>query len=258
MDGVLAARDPLTDQWIKKGNPGSMQSVRDFFCRTRSDVDVLWEHHSSNEPKIRNGEMNMKKMMWVLMGVLFLSIPSAGAETVTFDDLGLDPETYYNGSDGAGGFETTGVAFNNFYDDTYGPYWEGFAYSNTTDTTTPDYTNQYSAITGTGEDNSSNYGVAYVAGFYGTIPTMTFAEEVNLAEAYITNTTYAFLAMQDGNAPAKKFGGDTGNDPDYYVLTITGKDADGVVTGVMEFYLADFRFDDNAQDYIMTIGLPWT
>lgn len=199
--------------------------------------------------------MNMKEMIWVLVGVLCLSISSAGAEVVTFDDLSLNSESYYNGSDDAGGFTTTGVAFNNFFDNTYGPYWEGFAYSNVVDTTTLDYTNQYSAITGTGVDGSSIYSVGYVAGFYGTIPTITFSEEVLLAEAFITNTTYTFLAMRDGYAQAKKFGGDTGNDQDWYLLTITGKDSDGLVTDVIDFYLADFRFDDNLQDYIID---DWT
>ena len=197
----------------------------------------------------------MKKMMWVLLGALIIVVPSAGAEIVTFDDLNLDPETYYNGSDDAGGFTTAGVTFNNYFDDTFGPYWEGFAYSNTTDTTTPGFTNQYSVITGMGVDGSSNYGVCYAEGFNGTIPTITFADEVNLAEAYITNTTYAFLAMQDGEGPAKKFGGDTGTDLDWYLLTITGKDTDGLVTGDIEFYLADFRFVDNSQDYIVD---AWT
>ncbi len=197
----------------------------------------------------------MKKMMWVLMGVLIIGVPSAGAEIVTFDDLTLDPETFYNGSDDAGGFTTAGVTFNNFYDDTFGPYWEGFAYSNTTDVTTAGFTNQYSVITGVGADGSSNYGVCYAEGFNGTIPTITFADEINLAEAHITNTTYAFLAMQDGEGPAKKFGGDTGNDPDWYLLTITGKDADGMNTGDVTLYLADFRFGDNSQDYIID---AWT
>jgi hypothetical protein len=203
--------------------------------------------------------MKMKKMMLVLMGMLFLCIQPVNAENVTFDDLTLDPNTYYNGSDiiggGEGEFETTGVTFNIYFDNTYGPYWEGFAYSNTTDTTTPDYTNQYSSITGTGADDSSVYGVGYVDGFYGTVPTITFADEVFLAQASITNTTYAFFAMQDGNAPAKKYGGDAGDDPDWYLLTITGKDADEIVTDVVEFYLADFRFSDNSQDYIID---AWT
>jgi hypothetical protein len=199
--------------------------------------------------------MNMKKMMWALTGIFFLSIQLADAEIVTFDDLTLDLETFYNGSDDAGEFTTTGVMFNNFFDDTFGPYWEGFAYSNTTDTTTSGFVNQYSAITGMGADASSNYGVCYAEGFYGTLPTVTFADEVHLAEAYITNTTYAFLAMQNGEAPAKKFGGDTGNDPDYYKLTVTGKDMDNLVTGEIDFYLADFRFEDNSQDYIID---TWT
>ena len=38
-------------------------------------------------------------------------------------------------------------------------------------------------------------------------------------------------------------------------MTITGKDADEDVTGVIEFYLADFRFDDNSEDYIID---AWT
>jgi hypothetical protein len=196
----------------------------------------------------------MKKILWILVGVLMMVVPSAGAEVVTFDDLNLDPESFYNGSDGAGEFESNGVVFNIFYDDEFGPYWEGMAYSNTTDTTTPDFTNQYSAITGAGADNSSIYGVAYL-GFFGIVPTITFEDEVNLARAYITNTTYAFFAMQDGNAPAKKFGGADGGDPDWYLLTITGKDADGEVSGVIEFYLADFRFNDDTQDYIVD---EWT
>ena len=207
-----------------------------FFLPDPSDADVPENIILKTNQKREAGKMNMKKMIWVLMGVLFLAIPLAGAEVVTFDDLSLDPESYYNGSDGAEGFTSTGVRFNNFFDDTYGPYWEGFAYSQHPPTrqhrTIPI---NYSAITGSGTGGSGIYGVAYL-GFYGIVPTITFADEVNLAEMYVTNTTYAFLAMQDGNAPAKKFGGDTGNDPDYYRLTITGKDVDEVVTAVVDFY----------------------
>ncbi len=90
------------------------------------------------------------------------------------------------------------------FDDTFWPYWEGFAYANTTDTTTLGVANQYSVITGMGVDGSSNYGVCYAEGFYGTMPTITFVDEVNLVEAYITNTTWAFLSMQDGDAAFKK------------------------------------------------------
>jgi hypothetical protein len=35
---------------------------------------------------------------------------------------------------------------------------------------------------------------------------------------YVTNTTYAYNSMRDGDMFAKKFGGPTGNDPDWYKL----------------------------------------
>ncbi|MCG6909095.1 MAG: DUF4465 domain-containing protein, partial [Deltaproteobacteria bacterium] len=166
----------------------------------------------------------------------------------------LAPETYYNGSDKAGGFSSGGADFNNMFDDTYGAYWEGFAYSNTTDTTTSGYTNESSAIAGSGEGSSTIYGVAY-QGYQQTVPTITFDDEVSVASCYITNTTYAYLAIRDGYFAAKKFGGDTGDDPDYFLLTITGKDMGGNTTGTVAFYLADYRFADNAEDYIVD---DWT
>jgi hypothetical protein len=57
--------------------------------------------------------------------------------------------------------------------------------------------------------------------------------------------------MLNGDSFAKKFGGSGGNDPDWFFLTMTGKDAAGVVTGTVDFYLADFQFADNQLDYIV-------
>jgi len=195
-----------------------------------------------------------KMLKAVLMGVMLFSGLPAFAGTVDFEDLTLDSESYYNGDDGAGSFESGGASFNNLYDDTYGPYWEGFAYSDMTDTTTLDYTNQYSAIPGNGANGSDTYALAYL-GFYGIIPTITFSEEVRVSGVAITNSTYAFLSMKEGYAVAKKFGGASGDDKDWFLLTITGKDSDGNVTGTVEFYLADYRYEDNSRDYIVD---KWT
>ena len=117
----------------------------------------------------------MKRVCLVLCSAILILYGNAGAAEVTFEDLTLALESYYNGSDGAGGFSSGGAHFNNYYDDTYGPYWEGFSYSNTTDTTTNSYTNDSSAIVGSGKDNSTIYGVGY-QGFMGSIPTVTFSE----------------------------------------------------------------------------------
>jgi len=56
--------------------------------------------------------------------------------------------------------------------------------------------------------------------------------------------------MKDGDAFSKKFGGISGNDPDYFKLSIA-RWVGGAVLDTFQFYLADFRFADNAQDYII-------
>jgi hypothetical protein len=198
----------------------------------------------------------MKKLMIFCFSIVLLATIPAAAQIADIEDLVLEAESFWNGSDGSGGFTSDSVHFNNLFDDAFGPYWEGFAFSNVADNTTPGIGNQYSAITGEGADGSSNYVVGYV-GFLGTVPTITIPEDGDLSGFYITNTTYAYLIMKDGdiNNIAKQFGGPTGTDPDWFLLTITGKDADGATIGEVEFYLADFRSDDSAQDYIVN---EWT
>jgi hypothetical protein len=57
--------------------------------------------------------------------------------------------------------------------------------------------------------------------------------------------------MLNGDAFAKKFGGSGGDDQDWFLLTIRGKDVEESATGTIDFYLADYRFADNSQDYIV-------
>jgi hypothetical protein len=171
---------------------------------------------------------------------------TSGSVIVGFEDLPLAPESFYNGSDGAGGFTSGGAFFNNTFDPGFVAWW-GWSYSNVTDNTTPGYANQYSAIPGNGAGGSSNYAVAF-AWLPGDatieLPTALFPESI-----LVTNTTYAYLSMLHGDDFAKKFGGLTGDDPDYFLLTITGRDAAGGAVGTVEVYLADYRFEDNASDY---------
>lgn len=175
----------------------------------------------------------------------------------TFDDLTLDPESYWNGSDESGGFQSGTAYFLNNYDPDY-QSWDGFACSNTTDTTTPGFVNQYSAITGSGVEGSASYGVAYWSPWASNYPTISFTDTVDgydVSGMYMTNTTYAYLSMRDGDAYAKQFGGPTGDDPDWFLLEIYGVAADASLVGPVSFYLADFRFSDNNQDYIVS---EWT
>jgi len=65
----------------------------------------------------------------------------------------------------------------------------------------------------------------------------------------ITNTTYAALSMRDGDQFAKKFGGETGDDPDYFYVKVQLL-SDASIVYQEDIYLADYRFEDNSQDYI--------
>jgi len=182
-----------------------------------------------------------------LIAVLVISGISS-ATVATFDELSLAAESYWNGSDGSGGFSSGSAYFNNNYNAVY-MSWDGFAYSNITDTSSSGWTAQYNAITGGGQDGSANYAIGYV-GWAGP-PTMTLNTAGIVEALYVTNNNYAYYSMLNGDMYAKKFGGLSGDEADWFLLTITGKDADGLTVGSVDFYLADYRFAENSQDYIV-------
>lgn len=194
-------------------------------------------------------------MMRVLVPVVLLLTPTwaMAQSTASFEDLSVPPEGYYNGSDFAGGFSSGGVFFNNAFTDFGGGFtaWSGFSYSNHTDVTTPGFGNQYSAyhLPGGGGDGSPNYGVAFA--FSRGDAFITWGEGLRPVSVRLTNTTYAALSMRDGDGFGKQFGGPSGNDPDFFEVTLHGLDSGGGSTGSVTFALADYRFADNSLDYIV-------
>lgn len=142
-----------------------------------------------------------------------------------------------------------GALFTNvYYDDGVYPYWNNWGYSNTQNDTTEGIINQYAAYAGNAS-SGSNYFVAY--GSENNICFVDSAKGVKPVSMKVTNNTYAGLSMLNGDMFAKKFGGDTGGDPDWFLLTIVGVDASGADADSVEFYLADYRSTDSAQDYIV-------
>jgi len=191
----------------------------------------------------------MRHIYLAIIAILF--VVSLKAQPVTsFDDLTLSPKSFWNGSDQSGSFKSGDFTFNNSYIKDW-QSWSGFAYSNMTDITTSGYVNQYSAITGKGYEGSDNYAVCY--------PTpsaeLVFNTTTKITGFYATNSTYAYLSMKNGDAFAKKFGGESGNDPDYFKLMIEALNTEGKPVDTVYFYLADFRFADNSKDYILN---KWT
>jgi hypothetical protein len=170
-----------------------------------------------------------------------------------FEDLGLEADSYWNGSTGEGEFTSGNSVFMNSYNSQYG-YWGDWAYSSMSDNTTPGAENQYSAITGSGFEptvsEGSTYGVSYPSGWGATVVKFNDNKAHEVKGFYVTNSTFAALSMKTGDAYAKKFGGATGNDPDWFKLSIWGHH-NGTQTDTVEFYLADFTSQNNEEDYII-------
>jgi len=168
-----------------------------------------------------------------------------------FGELSLDAESYWNGSDETGEFITGPSRFFNDYNSEYFS-WSGWAFSNTSDAGTPGFMNQYSAFTGEGFHGDETLNHVYgVSSLYGPSIIDFAAEKAHAADGFfVTNSTYTALSMLEGDMFAKAFGGDDGSDPDFFKLLVWGM-AEGEVTDTVEFYLADYRFDNVAEDYII-------
>lgn len=67
--------------------------------------------------------------------------------------------------------------------------------------------------------------------------------------AWVTNATYAYLAVKDGNDGGGHVKGPFTNN-DWFKLTATGYNADKSKIGSIDFYLADFR--DGKQEIVNT------
>ena len=168
---------------------------------------------------------------------------------IDFEEIALGAQGYLNGSDGSGNFTSKGIEFIHSYTDWGGGMtsWDGFAASNRTDIETPGYANEFSAITGKGANNTAKYAV----GFMPFVGDLTFNCPKNeygyfkIKSMMLTNSTYAYLAMRDGNdggaGYAEKF-----STNDWYKITIKGYKG-GVETGTVDYYLADFR---NGQTFV--------
>lgn len=198
--------------------------------------------------------LRMKKM-YIFAVALFATtttIAQDSNDSLTFESITLATESYYNGADEVGQIPINAAILSNSYDVTWGS-WSGFAISNVTDNTTAGWANQYASFAG-GGSNSSNYAVYYNQGI------IEFNQPFFIRQLDVTNTAYAGISMRDGDAYAKQFGSVNGadgnpdgtNGEDFFVLHIIPLDENNTLIGdTIHYYLADFRFSDNSQDYII-------
>ena len=175
------------------------------------------------------------------------------AKTVDFESLTLGSTSYWNGSDGTGEFNSSDIKFQNNYNVAYSS-WDGFVYSQKADINTSDYSNQYSVFDGT--NGTNKFAIYYPPYGQDAFASFPVGSEHTIKSASVCNSTYTALTMKNGDPSfAKKFGGTTGNDKDWFKMTVIGFNAAGDSVKSVDFFLADYRFDDNSKDYIIN---KWT
>ena len=158
-------------------------------------------------------------------------------EIVDFEEFELEPNTYWYSTEETGTFSSSYLTFYSHYDEDWGsPYWEGFAYTNGTDSETYSYTNN-SAVAGHGNRESSNYITAYM-GWYAMAGVKIDTEHaVNFTNrgAYFCLPTYVSKYVDDENAGFIE-------NHNYFSIKITAF-ANGTELDNREVVMADFRED---------------
>ncbi len=218
-------------QWVDLTNLGNADSL--LFTMVSTDV----------------GDFGINTPLFFCMDNLKISSLSIDIPTnqniSTFEENNLMTNAFLNGSNGETGYQSG----NAFYPTTFSDdFWlGGWAISTMRDDTTAGFENLYSAKTASGV-NSFSYAVGQQNAMI-KLGDNVAGQVVN--GFYITNTTYAHGVIRDGNQFSKKFGGEDGNDPDFFKLEIQKYSNGELAPQVVDFYLADYRFDDNSEDYIV-------
>lgn len=183
----------------------------------------------------------------IILGIA--STLNTNAQTVSFDTFTLSPNSYYQDNAGTD-FSSSGATFQ------YGwqSYWSsGSAYTNVNDTVNGTYTNLYGSITGTAF-GGSNYATVQSGAV------ISFSNNTTAVNGfYITNTTYAWKVIKQGNQFSRRFGDTTrtgsgtsipqGEYPDWFKLSVLGYRNGVELTDTVHFYLADYRALGTANDY---------
>jgi Domain of unknown function (DUF4465)/PEP-CTERM motif len=166
--------------------------------------------------------------------------------TIDFSDKTLSGNSYHNGGPTSNslGWSSGSAAqmyFGNSYSSDFGGYWNGFSYSNVNDSgnfssgSLGSINYQYSAIPQTGVGGSGVFAIVSAGSHaYFNLPDGYALQAVSL-----TNTTYAYLAMRNGDEYG--FSRPLDRADDFFKVTFTGYDqigGTGTVLAQVEYSLA--------------------
>ena len=188
----------------------------------------------------------MRKCLLLSLALVMAAFAMA-QEPATFEDVPLGSGGIWQPPVGENEMPSGGWIFTNSTQ--YG-YWGRFTASNRTDLSQTGLDAQYTAAAGCGYDGSTQYAVAYTMG----VQTEVYATDGQLhtvTGCYVTNNLWTYQDILQGGYGEQPYGGLTGNDPDWFKVTATGKNASGQTVGTLDFYLADYRFANNEEDYVL-------
>ncbi|MCU4175529.1 DUF4465 domain-containing protein [Carboxylicivirga sp. N1Y90] len=173
-----------------------------------------------------------------------MEIPVHNLDIVTFDDFeNLNDDGYNNQADG-GYFVFDHIEFSNHNPDANIETWSGFAVSDNTDKITGDASNQFSVYNSSGADDSKLFSVFKESESINHHIRFSDGKSHAIKSIEVNNTTLAYISMNQFFEKKE--------DKDFFLLTITGYDESGATTGVVEYYLADYRFETIAERQIIS------
>ena len=196
----------------------------------------------------------MKKT--VLMVVALMCAFSCFAQVVDFEELTLEPNSSWIGSDGTGQFTSSYLTLYNDYSTQYGS-WQGFAYTNGTDVEHGNDFNNLSSCVGHGASNSAYYVTAYIGTDWmgGTYDPIPVGLKINTENAGDFDNRGAYFCMPillksyvDRSYASNQF---------YFKLKASAY-ANGTLVGEREIMMADFT---EGHSYMMDnwtyVDLSW-
>jgi hypothetical protein len=197
----------------------------------------------------------MKKTITTMLAISLLTAKAqvnTGTTTIVcnFENVNLtsNHNTVYNDSTGGGGFASGNAYFPCHWDTSYGGYWStGWACSSVNDTVTPGYPNLYGCEAYKGYNNSAKYAVGTTAGTLTLRMTDSLLGKTVLG-MYVCNSTYAYNSMKNGDFFSPAF---SAQNHDWFKLTVKKYFAGNLGSDSSEIYLADFRYSDTTQNYIL-------
>lgn len=186
----------------------------------------------------------------LFLAALLLGMANIKAQTVaTFEALPLaHADTFYTNYTASGtdvGFDNGFAHFPCVYDTSWGGFWSsGFSYSNMTDSVTSGFMNQYAAKAGIGHAGSEKYVVAYGAENKVILRGAAMGHPVQGCR--ISNSTYTYNSMRDGDMFARKF-----HNGDWFKIVARGYYHGALKPDSVGFYLANFLMPDSNDNYIV-------